>query len=83
MVICLKSNAISDLIARKGSPKRKPMVLKCARQVGKTWMMKEFGQNDYEHYAFFNFDEEDLQQHCRKYMNRKHLDTMEQEALVG
>ena len=44
----LKRNAISDLTAWKGSPERKPMVLKGARQVGKTWLMKEFGRNYYE-----------------------------------
>ena len=35
------------------------MVLKGARQVGKTWLMKEFGQSCYEHFVYFNFDEED------------------------
>lgn len=35
------------------------MVLKGARQVGKTWLMKEFGQACYEHSVYFNFDEED------------------------
>ncbi len=35
------------------------MVLKGARQVGKTWLMKEFGQNYYDSYVYFNFDEED------------------------
>ena len=30
-----------------------------ARQVGKTWLMKEFGQSCYESYVYFNFDEED------------------------
>ena len=30
-----------------------------ARQVGKTWLMKEFGQSYYESYVYFNFDEED------------------------
>ena len=34
------------------------MVLKGARQVGKTWLMKEFGQNYYDNFAYFNFDEE-------------------------
>ena len=32
---------------------------KGARQVGKTWLMKEFGQSCYEHFVYFNFDEED------------------------
>lgn len=35
------------------------MVLKGARQVGKTWLMKEFGKNYYKNYVYFNFDEED------------------------
>lgn len=35
------------------------MVLKGARQVGKTWLMKEFGRNYYKSYVYFNFDEED------------------------
>lgn len=55
----MKRNAIQDLIDWKNSEDRKPMVLKGARQVGKTWLMKEFGQNFYDSYAYFNFDEED------------------------
>lgn len=55
----MKRNAIQDLIKWKASEDRKPMVLKGARQVGKTWIMKEFGQNYYSNYVYFNFDEED------------------------
>lgn len=55
----LKRNAISELIRWKDSAERKPMVLKGARQVGKTWLMKEFGQNYYDSFVYFNFDEED------------------------
>ena len=55
----MKRNAISELIQWKNSPERKPMVLKGARQVGKTWLMKEFGQNYYVNFVYFNFDEED------------------------
>ena len=58
-VIPLKRNAIQDLINWKSSEERKPMVLKGARQVGKTWLMKEFGRNCYDSFAYFNFDEED------------------------
>ncbi len=43
----------------KDSEERKPMVLKGARQVGKTWLMREFGQQYYQHFVYFNFDEED------------------------
>ncbi|MBO7700469.1 MAG: AAA family ATPase [Eubacteriaceae bacterium] len=35
------------------------MVLKGARQVGKTWLMKEFGKNFYDSFVYLNFDEED------------------------
>lgn len=59
MVIPLKRNAIENLIDWKNSDERKPMVLKGARQVGKTWLMKEFGRNYYNSYVYFNFDEED------------------------
>ena len=55
----MKRNAIQVLIDWKSSEERKPMVLKGARQVGKTWLMKEFGQNFYDRYVYFNFDEED------------------------
>lgn len=47
------------LHAWKTSDDRKPMVLKGARQVGKTWLMKEFGRTCYETAVYFNFDEED------------------------
>ena len=55
----MKRNAIQDLINWKSSDDRKPMVLKGARQVGKTWLMKEFGASCYNHCVYFNFDEED------------------------
>ena len=55
----MKRNAIHDLIEWKSREDRKPLVLKGARQVGKTWLMKEFGANYYDHFVYFNFDEED------------------------
>jgi len=55
----LKRNAFHDLIEWKNYEDRKPLVLKGARQVGKTWLMKEFGRSCYENYVYFNFDEED------------------------
>ena len=55
----MRRNAIDALIQWKSSEDRKPMVLKGARQVGKTWLMKEFGQSCYQHTVYFNFDEED------------------------
>ncbi len=55
----MKRNAIEALLNWKNDEERKPMVLKGARQVGKTWLMKEFGRSYYDNYVYFNFDEED------------------------
>lgn len=46
-----------DLKIWKEDPERKPILLQGARQVGKTWVMKTFGKDNYENYAFFDFDE--------------------------
>lgn len=55
----MNRNAIEDLVTWKASDGRKPLVLRGARQVGKTWLMKEFGERFYNSYVYFNFDEED------------------------
>lgn len=55
----MKRNAMEELKKWQADPERKPMVLRGARQVGKTWLMKEFGQNCYDNFVYFNFDEED------------------------
>ncbi len=48
---------LSELIKWKESKYRKPLILKGVRQVGKTWILKEFGRRYYEDVAYFNFDE--------------------------
>ena len=48
---------LNDLIKWKNSKYRKPLILKGVRQVGKTWILKEFGSRYYENIAYFNFDE--------------------------
>ena len=48
---------IKKLLAWKNSKYRKPLILKGVRQVGKTWLLKEFGKRYYENTAYFNFDE--------------------------
>ena len=48
---------LKKLLAWKNSPYRKPLILKGVRQVGKTWILKEFGKRYYENTAYFNFDE--------------------------
>ena len=55
----MRRNALEKLIEWKKSEDRKPMVLRGARQVGKTWLMKEFGRLEYEGFVYLNFDEED------------------------
>jgi predicted AAA+ superfamily ATPase len=45
------------LVDWKNSQYRKPLILKGVRQVGKTWILKEFGKRYYENIAYFNFDE--------------------------
>ena len=45
-----------ELIAWKNSNERKPLILEGARQVGKTWILKEFGRNEYEKIAYINCD---------------------------
>lgn len=49
---------ISQLIQWKNNPNRKPLVLLGARQVGKTWIMRHFGETEYKKVAYVNCDEE-------------------------
>lgn len=48
-----------DLVEWKKSVRRRPLVLFGARQVGKTWLLKEFGKTEYAKVAFVSFDRED------------------------
>ena len=48
---------IEELKKWKESPNRKPLIIRGARQVGKTWLMKEFGEKYYDKYAYINFDD--------------------------
>ena len=48
---------IKELLKWKDSQDRKPLILRGARQVGKTWLIKEFGKNYYEKCAYINFDD--------------------------
>lgn len=47
---------MEDLVGWKGSARRKPLVLNGARQVGKTWLLKEFGARHFENVAYVNLD---------------------------
>ena len=48
--------AIEKLYKWKESKRRKPMIIEGARQVGKTWLMKEFGRQAYAETVYINFD---------------------------
>lgn len=47
---------MSDLVAWKQREDRKPLILLGARQVGKTYILKEFGRRHYDHVAYINCD---------------------------
>lgn len=48
----------ADLTAWKDSRRRKPLLLRGARQTGKTYLLREFGQREYERVAYCNFEAE-------------------------
>jgi len=54
----MERTAYSELLAWKSSKNRKPLILYGARQVGKTWLLKEFGKNEYKTAIYINFDKE-------------------------
>ena len=47
---------LAELIAWKNSTSRKPLIIRGARQVGKTWLMKEFGKTHYAQTVYINFE---------------------------
>lgn len=55
----MKRNAIKELYEWKENNGRKPLVILGARQVGKTWLMKEFGKEAYKKCAYVNFEDND------------------------
>ena len=54
----MKRDIYKQLVAWKESPLRKPLVLKGARQVGKTYILQDFGKGKYDDVAYFNFEED-------------------------
>lgn len=53
----MERTAYQDLINWKNKKNRKPLILNGARQVGKTWLLKKFGENEYESFAYINCDD--------------------------
>lgn len=52
----LHRDIITRLLTWKNSKERKPIIIQGTRQIGKTWVMKEFGRLHYKYTAYFNFD---------------------------
>ena len=52
----MNRHALEKLKTWKNSEPRKPLIIRGARQVGKTWLMKEFGKQCFEKTAYINFD---------------------------
>jgi hypothetical protein len=52
----MKRNIINDLAKWKENSNRKPLIIQGARQVGKTWVMKEFGRLFFENVIYINFE---------------------------
>ena len=52
----MKRYLIDDMIVWKNSKIRKPLIIQGARQVGKTWLMKEFGKREFQQVVYINFE---------------------------
>ena len=52
----MKRDILDKLIQWKTKSNRKPLIIQGARQVGKTWAMKHFGEHSFEQVAYINFD---------------------------
>ena len=60
---------MTALLKWKQRPERKPLIIQGARQIGKTWIMRKFGEEYFDYVAYFNFDaSEEL---CREFENTK------------
>lgn len=53
---------IEELLKWKNSKNKKPLIIRGARQVGKTWLMKEFGNKYYKNVAYIHFDNNERMQ---------------------
>ncbi|MBO4396408.1 MAG: ATP-binding protein [Eubacterium sp.] len=53
----MERDLMKRLVEWKNGKRRKPLLLQGARQVGKTWLVKEFGRREFTNTAYINFDE--------------------------
>lgn len=56
----MKREAINELYAWKGRANRKPLIIRGARQVGKTWLMKKFASEAYSKSVYINFEDNEI-----------------------
>ncbi|MBK8778879.1 MAG: ATP-binding protein [Saprospiraceae bacterium] len=54
----MKRNIYLKLLEWKQSKSRKPLLLEGARQVGKTWLIREFATHEYKEFYYFNFEDD-------------------------
>ena len=54
----MKRDIYNKLLQWKNDSNRKPLIITGARQVGKTWIMREFGRNEYDDVVYINCDNE-------------------------
>lgn len=59
----MEREAIGQLYEWKARPNRKPLIIRGARQVGKTWLMLEFAKKAYEKWIYVNFEDEEMLKH--------------------
>lgn len=65
---------INDLISWKKNKKRKPLLLQGARQVGKTFLLKKFGHDEYDNLFYVNFEEtQDIKQIFENRLDPDHI----------
>ncbi|MGN0308984.1 MAG: AAA family ATPase, partial [Bacteroides sp.] len=59
----MKRETIQQLFEWKRRANRKPLIIRGARQVGKTWLMMEFARQAYVKWVYVNFEDEEMLQH--------------------
>ncbi len=70
----MKRDLMKELSKWKKKPDRKPLIIQGARQVGKTWLIKEFGRTMYKNTIYLNFEEQpDLQKLFEKSLSADYL----------
>ena len=54
----MERNLLNKLLEWKEMPNRKPLIIRGARQTGKTWLMREFGKKAFKKMVYVNFENE-------------------------